>query len=274
MKSKLLIALLVIAITLFLGVAAVVVLNPFRGSETSEAQPTEIHETFELSPGATVEVRGINGPVLIETADTNTAEVHITRSARDAESLARNRVVLEHTPTSILVRTENARGSFWKQLWGGWWRGGAKQEVTMRLPRRIDLRVRGTNGKVTVGATEGTLSLDGINGRVEVSAMSTSDAEVSGVNGSVNLGISQLGGRGARINGVNGAINLNIAAGVNADLSVRGINGRVESDLPNVSIEHGEDRSNYSTRIGAGGTPLSLSGINGRVHLSPLTTTN
>ena len=37
----------------------------------------EIKKTYELSPGARVELIGLNGPVKIETSDTRTAEVLI-----------------------------------------------------------------------------------------------------------------------------------------------------------------------------------------------------
>ena len=41
----------------------------------------EIRQTYELAPGARVEVGGINGSVTIETSDTKTAEVYIERTA-------------------------------------------------------------------------------------------------------------------------------------------------------------------------------------------------
>ncbi len=274
MRNRTIIALLVVTVTLIAGVTAAMLFGAVRNREPAaqQTQPTEIHESFELAPGATVEVRGINGPVQIETSDTNTAEVHVTRTARNNEDLARNRVIIERTPTSLSVRAENSRDSFWQSLWGGG--DNSKQEVRLRLPRRIELKMHGVNGKISIGAMEGSLRLNGINGRIEAGAISTNDAEVSGINGSLNLGITRLGGRGARINGVNGAVNLNVADNVNADLSVRGVNGRVTSEMPNVTLEGGDDRSNRTARIGTGGTPLSISGINGRVQLSQLATTN
>ena len=276
MRNRTIIALLVITVTLIAGIIAAMLFSALSGHKPAaqQTQPAEIHESFELAAGANVEVRGINGPIQIETSDTNAAEVHITRTARSDEDLARNRVIIERTPTSLSVRAENSREGLWQRFWSGWGGGDAKQEVRLRLPRRIELTVRGVNGKVSTGATEGSLRLNGINGRVEAGAISTNDAEVSGINGSLNLSITRLGGRGARINGVNGAINLSVAEGVNADLSVRGVNGRVTSEMPNVTLEGGEDRSNRTARIGTGGTPLSISGINGRVQLSPMTATN
>ena len=46
----------------------------------------EIRQTYELSPGARVELIGLNGPVKIETSDTKTAEVYIERTASTSGS--------------------------------------------------------------------------------------------------------------------------------------------------------------------------------------------
>ena len=44
-----------------------------------DAVRDEIRQSYELAPGARVEVAGINGAVKIETADTKTAEIYIER---------------------------------------------------------------------------------------------------------------------------------------------------------------------------------------------------
>src|SRR5215207_4688977 len=55
----------------------------------------EIRQTYELAPGARVEVGGINGPVKIETADVKTAEVYIERTASSQEALNRRKINIE-----------------------------------------------------------------------------------------------------------------------------------------------------------------------------------
>jgi hypothetical protein len=49
----------------------------------------EIRQNYELSPGARVELAGLNGAVKIETSDSKTAEVFIERTASTQESLDR-----------------------------------------------------------------------------------------------------------------------------------------------------------------------------------------
>ena len=43
----------------------------------------EIRQTYELAPGARVEIAGLNGAVKIETSDTKTAEIYIERIASE-----------------------------------------------------------------------------------------------------------------------------------------------------------------------------------------------
>src|SRR5260370_37571173 len=67
----------------------------------------EINQTYELSPGASVEVSGINGPVEIDTANSTTAQVHIIRSANTQEDLAHHRITVDHSTSSLVVRAGN-----------------------------------------------------------------------------------------------------------------------------------------------------------------------
>ena len=54
----------------------------------------------------------------------------------------------------------------------------------------------------------------------------------------------------------------------NADLTAKGMNGRVRSEIPEVTVDKEEYSSRYSARIGNGGAPISISGINGNVRLT------
>ena len=54
----------------------------------------EIRQTYELSPGARVEISGLNGAVKIETSDTKTAEIYIERTATSQEALDRRKIMI------------------------------------------------------------------------------------------------------------------------------------------------------------------------------------
>jgi hypothetical protein len=139
----------------------------------------------------------------------------------------------------------------------------------MRIPRNVDFTASGINGRATVGEIEGPVKLSGINGRVDV-AQARGYTEISGINGSVTMLITQLTERGIRVSGVNGSVSLKFGEALNADLSVSGINGAVNTDgLPNVTVQGRISRQNFNARIGAGGAPINVSGVNGSVRLMP-----
>ena len=56
----------------------------------------EIRQTYELAPGARVEITGLNGAVKIETSDSKTAEIYIERTASSQEALDRRKVTIPH----------------------------------------------------------------------------------------------------------------------------------------------------------------------------------
>src|SRR5262245_34409992 len=65
-----------------------------------------IHESYVLTPGASVEVSGIAGPVEIETGPGDTAGVTVTRSAPTHDELQCGRVAIEQTSKGLRIRSE------------------------------------------------------------------------------------------------------------------------------------------------------------------------
>jgi hypothetical protein len=233
------------------------------GDNSEGVTDDETRKTFELKPGARIEVQGINGRVEIQTSDTKTAEVYVRRTGDSPSSLRRRELTVELTDDVLLVRSKQNHVGFWDHLFGH----NPKEEVVIKAPLQIALALKGINGPVTTGEIDGTIEARGINGRVELGQASES-AEIGGINGSVVLALNNLGERGATLKGINGGIELRLASGLNADLTARGMNGNVRSDIPDVTIDKEEPGSRYSAHIGSGGAPITLSGINGNVRLT------
>ena len=223
----------------------------------------ETRKSFELKPGARIQVQGIKGKVEIQTSDTKTAEVYVRRTADSPSSLRRREMIIEETGDGLLVRSQQNHVGFWEHLFGR----DPKEEVTIKAPRAIALSLKGISGGVTTGDIDGPLEVKGINGRVEL-GQASQYAEIGGINGTVIVGLKELGERGARLSGINGGIELRLANGLNADLTTKGINGNVRSDISEVTINKDEPGSRYSAHIGNGGAPITLSGINGNVRLT------
>lgn len=226
----------------------------------------EIKQAYHLKPGATVEVAGIRGTVEVEVIDGDTAQIEVVRTAAKRETLENTKIIVEQTPTSLLVRSVTENDNFVMRLLRG--STSAYQErVRLKVPRQVDLLARGVNGQVTLGAVAGKVHVTGVNGAVIVAPI-TGGATISGVNGKVTLGLASIGEQGANISGVNGPVELRFAGGANADVQASGVNGRVEASDPGFTVEQDEnDHSNFHARIGGGGGAVSLSGINGQVSL-------
>lgn len=220
----------------------------------------QIDQTYTLAGGARVEVRGINGTVDIETAAGSTAEVHVTRLARNREDLEYHKIYVEQTAGGgLVVRGEEKNNDHGDHQ--------VRHRVSLRLPRQIDLKVSGVNGRATVGAVDGPIQLSGINGAVEV-GQAVGYADINGINGRVKVNIVRLGERGIHVSGVNGGVEIQFAEDLNADVEVTGINGRVNADVPNVTVMGKLERNNFRAKVGAGGTPITINGINGSVKLT------
>jgi hypothetical protein len=235
--------------------------NPSTGDAREE-----IRKSYELSPGARVEVSGINGSVKIETSDSKTADVFIERTGASQETLSRRKIIIDSTPAGLTIRGEKGDSSFLAQMFGS----KPSERVTLRLPRQVSLVMIGVNGAVVVGEIEGPVEVHGINGKVQIEQASGS-AAFKGINGNISVGLTQLDKGGIDISGINGNIELRLGASVNADLETHGMNGSVTSDLPNVVVDqsrHGH--GSYSAQIGRGGNSISASGINGNIRLRQL----
>jgi DUF4097 and DUF4098 domain-containing protein YvlB len=226
------------------------------GGEFTEKE--KIRRSFRLAPGERVEVSGIHGGVKIETADTDTAEVYIVRSARRREDLNFRRIGVEKTAEGLVVRGVRESGEPNVKV---------RHRVVLRLPRRIELLTESISGGVEVGEVDGPVRLRSINGGAEV-ALATGYAEISSINGGVTMTITRLGERGIHVKSVNGGVDLRFKENLNADLDVSRFNGGVSTELANVSVLSREKHLRFQARIGSGGIPITISSVNGGVSLS------
>lgn len=263
MKRRIFFAVILIAGAWFAG-------RHFTGGHKSAATGgrDESHNTFELRPGARVEVHGINGSVTVETVAATTAEVHIIRTAEDGSALADRRILVEHNSAGLSVRGEGGGGGLWRRIFGGGG-GQSREEVTLRVPRSVNLEAHGINGRVAVGEIDGAVEVGGINGAVELGQASVR-AEVNGVNGQVTLTLDRAGERSVGMNNVNGDVEFRLRGSISADVEITGQNGGVTLNVPNVTRQERPDRSRMSARLGSGGAPVRLSGVNGNVKFQTI----
>jgi DUF4097 and DUF4098 domain-containing protein YvlB len=257
----------------------------------------ETNQTFELSPGARVEISSIRGSVKIVNADTATAEVRIIRTARTRADLEYHKIEVTHSGNSLVVRgiqEPEERRERNVQV---------DHQVMLTLPRRIDLsaksisgsvRAGDVDGRVNVSSVSGSVNISNITGKLEVNSVSGSvevgnagaDVRVNSVSGNVGMGqvdgslevssvsggvkatLNSLSPQGIHIKSVSGSIEIGFKSDVNADFNAEGISGQVYLDVPNVVRDSEEKSPNVRARIGAGGTPISIFSVSGNIRLT------
>lgn len=227
------------------------------------AEREEIRRSYTLKPGARVRISNINGKVDVEATDINHAEVLIIRSARKRDDLQFRQLNIEHEPNLLNIRVENDRKSLFSAL-GGLPEG--RQRVILRLPRKVELAVHGTNGNITVGELDGSIEINGVNGEVKVARVA-GGTELHGINGNIAVTIAKLSTRGVEASGVNGNIELRFADEVNAEIDMGGINGNITPDLPGFVAQGEHKRGRLEGRVGSGGPHIEVHGVNGNVSL-------
>ena len=176
-------------------------------------------------------------------------------------------------------------------------------QVILKLPRSIDLSVTSVSGslqsgdvygQVHVSSISGSANFGNVGGKLQVNSVSGSvevgnvgsDARVNSVSGNVGLGhvngsldvtsvsggvkagLMSLSPQGIHINSVSGSIEIGFKSEVNADFTAEHVSGQVYLDMPNVSRESEEKSSNVRARIGAGGTPITISSVSGSIRLT------
>jgi hypothetical protein len=258
MKARM--AMLPTVLVLVLAVAPfeLKVLAHDRGDSQDDGKvKNEITRNCQLTAGARVEIYSINGPIEIETTAGSETEIHITRTSSSQRYLDRARKVLIDCSPSDLQIHEEKSGS----------EDHVKTHVMLKVPARIDLSLHEINGAVNAANVEGRVNMNSVNGRVQIGQAVESSA-ISNINGKVTISLVRPGLQGLHISEINGTIELHFSATVNAELDVRGVNGGVYTDLPNVTVQGKLSSRNFHARVGTGGPAISVSEVNGKVHIT------
>jgi hypothetical protein len=266
--------LIVVVLVLIAGIAGIVRSHSRGGSympglasqNASGEVRDEIRKSYDLAPGAQVEISGINGAVKIETSDTKTAEVYVERTGASSDALNRRKINIDADGNSLKIYGTKGDVGFFARLFGS----NPSERVTLKLPRQVSLQTKGINGAVTVGEVDGAVEIHGINGRVQIA--SAAGVEIKGINGNIQVGLKKVNSDDVTFSGVNGNIELQLVDGLNASLETHGMNGRVVSELADVKVEQLGRHGEYTARIGNGGNAISAKGINGNIRLSRTTT--
>jgi hypothetical protein len=257
----------------------------------------EINRTYQLAPGARVEVSSIRGPVEIVNTDSATAQVQIIRTARTRADLEYHKIEVAQTANGLVVkgiqepeqrRHENVQ---------------VNHRVMLKVPRQIELAVKSISGSLKVGDVDGqtvvssisgSADIGNVGGKLQVSSISGSlevgnvgadtrvnsvsgnlrlgqvngSLDVTSVSGGVNATLASLSADGIHVRSVSGSVEFAFKSDINADFNAQSVSGQVYLDVPNVTRDSESKSPNVRARIGAGGTPITIFSVSGNIRLT------
>jgi hypothetical protein len=231
------------------------------GTQTNDDDSMAVREvidrTVDLSPGADVSLDSIAGPVTIETGNGATAQVHIVRGGATARDLACYRTQIDASANRLRIYHVQDKSRACHNI-------RSRQEVHLTLPRSVNVSMSSVAGNVDIAAIDGRLKLESIAGQVR--AAGVRQADLSSIAGGLAMTLGQLDPRGVQISSVVGGTSLRFVPGTNADVRVDSVIGNVTSGSSAIPISY---RSGTAVaRVGAGGTPVTISSVVGNVQLS------
>jgi hypothetical protein len=230
-----------------------------------------------ISAGRFLFVRNLNGPIRVERASGDKAQVTATKRWRRGDPAD---VKIEVTKVGaggqdVLVcalwteRTEcdedgyNTRG-------GDRWhdrdnRNDVSVEFTVRLPAGVKLVTSTVNGSLRIDGATSSVEASTVNGEIEASSTG-GPVTASTVNGSIEVRMRETGTQPLEFSTVNGSITVHVPDDLNADLDMRTMNGRVSSDFP-LTVQGRLNPRRLRATLGRGGQRLEFTTVNGSVEL-------
>jgi DUF4097 and DUF4098 domain-containing protein YvlB len=242
------------------------------GVAAQAAAQGDFHWSGQLSPGQTIEIKGINGDVHASPAAGGSAEVTATKTSRRGDSDA---VRIEAVPYAggvticAIYPSEAGRPVNTCEPGSGGSSSNRDNDTSVafvvQVPAGVRFVGRTVNGAIDGESLTGPADAKTVNGSVRLSTTGTATANT--VNGSITATMGRGDwAEGASFKTVNGGITLTIGGDLNADVTAETLNGSITSDFPMTVTGSFSPRRLRGT-IGAGGRELSLSTVNGSIKL-------
>jgi DUF4097 and DUF4098 domain-containing protein YvlB len=227
----------------------------------------------QLSPGQTLEIKGINGNIRADAAGGGIGLVTATKTARRSNP---NDVRIEGVPHAggvticAVYPNEPGRPLNTCEPGSGGNQSTRNNDVTVNfvvhVPAGVALAARTVNGDIDGTSLTGNADAKTVNGSIRLSTTGTAVANT--VNGSITATMGRSDwAQGASFKTVNGGIMLTFAGGLNADVQASTLNGSITTDFPLTLTGTFTPRKLQGT-IGAGGRSLNLSTVNGSITLA------
>jgi len=227
--------------------AQVITNYPFRDSFAR-------HYQVERSPR--IEIKGgISGPVTVSSGQTGMVDIEVLRTAATQSELDCHRVRIDHRPDRITItQVQFADRRECHTI-------RASQSLKLQVPSDTILRVSAIAGELQVTGPVQSVTALSIAAHVNITAAGTVD--LVSLAGGLSLSLGGASPGSATIESVVGVVELDVAERRDVEIRISSLQGEITSVPPDFVRRKTND--GYLLRSGAGGTPVSISSINGDV---------
>ena len=266
-------ALMLVAAAGFIAMGATAAVFAYGGGQ---GRPVQVADGFSwtgsIDSGDVLEIKGVNGPIVVERASGSQIEVtaHAEGRRSDAKTVIIERV--EHaggiTLCAVYPTPKGERDNYCAPGDDGHMnveRNDVEVSFHVMLPEGVAFHGRTVNGDVQATGLDSDVLLTTVNGDLELST--TRRAEATTVNGSIEAAFGNSDIREElTFSTVNGSITLDVPDDIDADLDASWLNGQLDSDLP-FTLQGRMAKGQARGIIGDGGPLLRLATVNGSIRL-------
>jgi hypothetical protein len=219
--------------------------------------------TYQIEPNGQVSITNNNGAIEVEgVPGSTTVEVRATRVARAPNDAAARELLPRLTfkegsdASSVTIQTGRLQGIVI----------GVEIEVSyqVKVPETASLRLRTSNGAITVTGIKGSVAATNTNGSITGKALA-GGVTARTTNESTSIELAAVGIDPVEVRATNGQIHLVLPRTANANLLATATNGTLELKELEVTRFGEQGSRRVRGRINAGGTPVELSAVNGKV---------
>lgn len=235
------------------------------GCVAGERHAVTVRREWQAAHIERLEVKGVNGDLRVEAADTDRITLVADVKARGISPSKRENygyfeTVVDDGTLRIVQERKRVHARFP-------FIGGAKLEIdyALQVPERLAVELTTVNGRIATRGMSGGAELKSVNGAIDAEVKGAKDFEAQTVNGRIRATFHD-DFRGARIKTVNGGVQaiLPVSASFTCDLSQ--VNGDFEASFP-LSIHSHPGRRRVSGEVNGGRYELKISTVNGNVRV-------
>lgn len=235
--------------------------------------PYEFRYEARISAGLSIEVKGVNGDLLVEESDGGQVEVVARKSAGLDDPAEVRMTVVEHdhgaTICAVYPGDAAARASECAEGVPAKPAGSdVKVDFLVRVPKGVKFVGRTSHGQVRAHGVSGGVEAHTVNGNIEIDGSGAVHA--TSVNGSITAMMEPGAQRESRLQTVNGNLTLTLASLDPARLFAQTMNGGIDIALP---IAHTLEESAHHlvAQLGRSGSLCSpeirMRTVNGNIRL-------